>query len=656
MTNNFTSNQTGIYDWFSVPVATDSTLQASRAVRDFRNFVSQPQQIINPQTGKPWPGVVGVHMLIQNLNGGLNRVRGIARSSPIMWPYTDLDRMASGNTDVTEPGVCTLSLQTNYQTRLATANPGLITGCNVFSRGVIGAGGAANQALLKETSVTDPTLIAITYTPGSQINYLSKHIIGGATRAENLFVHRAGAAIHVLSDIVTGGPTVYGTMHANTNPSFGAITVPLTAATPGVSSIMIYANNSLYLIASTAAVGDAPTTTLTNIPNGGYIVGMDKVGSRPDRVYIVLPNQDISSGGTMLGTPGSEVKGHLISVNLEGTDPQPVKIDGMEEGVYWAVIYNKTLVVSDGLRVVQVSDTQHDLKLVEQREALVTQSAGSVTSDVQFRVGGLAVGVGALYVLEVQKNLTTPTSSFTGLNRYQPDTGSWLPINTFQNPAASLGSVSGGNTLGLGFNYTSPGSLPVSDTTGNTFFCTVANGGGGGAGTVDVFSKYLPPFGYSAFWLNRQTLGAGATTGQKFDSPSVFTSPSLLIEGLEGVPFVIEGIEELGDVSSGGTAATIQFAFGTESGQNTWTFSNNVTWTFNDIDRLQKLKHAFPGNTDAMTRLKYQITMTRGSNQYMAPNALPFIVRLLFFTDGLIRAPYEVRGPEYFAQVYGQAA
>src|SRR3990167_6080866 len=64
--------------------------------------------------------------------------------------------------------------------------------CQIFSTLIIGTGSGANVSLVQQTSSTDPTLIAIPYSPASSITCLEA--IDNASGVIKLLVGRQGAA------------------------------------------------------------------------------------------------------------------------------------------------------------------------------------------------------------------------------------------------------------------------------------------------------------------------------------------------------------------------------------------------------------------------------------------------------------------------------
>ena len=278
---------------------------------------------------------VGFEYLVEDLRGGIVLRGNISET----W-----NKVTEGGTLNTMSYRALVLPQVTTSVNTASGSAGPISHQPAFSVLAIGHGGTANAALFKGNS--DGSLTTITYTPGSVITALGDLSGLAATTNEYLGVARAGASVHVLSDLTTGGPTVAGTMHANLNPCWGFVKSPINNTTPGTNTFIFYANGGIWTLASSAAIGDAPTQVQSNVPNGGWVIGILRLLGVPTRIYMVIPK--ISSAASVIDwfngvVPRTEVK----SFNLEGTDPLPLPGNPLGEATCIAFPWREGLLLSD---------------------------------------------------------------------------------------------------------------------------------------------------------------------------------------------------------------------------------------------------------------------------------------------------------------------
>lgn len=334
------------------------------------------------------PGMYKWELIQYDFRGGLNKQTG---------DYDrDFDRLASSTIDTRFERTAVLPLLTTAAT---TPDPtGNIVGIHharVFNTLVIGMGSAANSSLFKETSKTDPTIAAISYSPSSNITCLHPININGATTAEMLLVGRTGASPQVLSD---ASGTVNATGHADFNPCWGIV-----STFTNDDLILFYADNGIYALDRTQAITAAPTLTLSNIPDGGFAIGLHTLGNTPYRCYWAFPKQD-NTTGVLAFT--AEADFDIVSTNVEGFDPVPLKFDPYLTKVTWASIYRQGIVASDGFRVIWHTGTEIiDTGIFEDPIA---------NSDVTYRIRGAWVIGGDLYA----RCATTVSTNGVGTREY----------------------------------------------------------------------------------------------------------------------------------------------------------------------------------------------------------------------------------------------
>lgn len=623
--NDFNLNN---YDWWQRPRA------EAEPEKGFRNSVS-----INMLRGVP--NVAEVSIRVQSKGGGLNRVWGNIRQPGLYLGAGDLDRVTSSSLLTSDPGIVSLPALTTTQTVGVTDSYPLCH-ANVFNTCVIANGSTANNALLKEVSSTDPSLTALTYTPGSVINHLDVGPIAGAASAEKLFVSRLSAAVEVLTD-ASSPPTSAGAMNAATSGCWGILFSPINSSSIGAKTLLIYAGRSLMTLDSTAAIGTAPTTSglPSALPNGGFPVGIGTLPGVPTSAYYWLPKQDLAystyASRTAAGTAASFVSGSLTRFNLEALDMQNVSLP-IRPVFAWQVD-EQTIWVSNGAEIWEVSDKVRSLHWATAR------SQDSNTQNTCF--GGWSVN-GVPHVLSVNDTVTA-AGGLIRVEKYVRSTNSWHQVSadvaqgsSFTLSLSDLPSWTGASQL-IQLVTAAPGALPYSSLSHNLHW--TLGTASGGAGTGQHVRQYAVPEEYPLFYTRNQTASAGATTGQQVESSGSYTSPANLIEGIEGAKLVLEEMACYGDLAAGGTDCTFQLQVAAETSTG-YGFSNNLTRTFQASARPSTYVEKFPTNRDFTTRFQYKATITRGANAYKSPNILPLQFKFLAFLDGKVRSPAEVRAEE----------
>lgn len=550
-------------------------------------FDSQIASVIT-EGGRPGGRVIGFiykwRWLHHGSPGGLEKTYGDL--------HADYDRLSSGTIDGRWPRHGFLPLLT---TSAATPDPtGSLSGLhwqNIFGTLIMGLGGGANVSLIKPTSGTDPTPAAITYTPGAVISCLGTIIIGGASAAKRLIVGRTASAAQIISD---ASGTVDATMHANTANLWGHIQTALD----GFPSLL-YTNGGLSTLAIDAATGDAPTVALSNVPNGGYALGLLARGGGSLRAYFVLP-QEQTATGILLST--SEKAGKVVHFNQEGTDPTdmtPSDFLGIAD-IKMAAIWQDGVVVSDGKRIVFNNDvSKWDMGWAREREA---------DSDYEYRCRNFYVK-GAELIVEVNKIPSTgsgASATLRWLESFDPRTHAWNPIS------GSL-TLSTSGTHGV----IGAGGGPIDTATGYLY------------GYVDGSWRYKfeAPYGINPYTMFRKTSGAGANTGQVWETSATSKTPKFAFRGLQGWPSVVSRISPLGDLAAGGAATSVKYTCG----------GVNVTFGPGTTDVMRRA--SFPNNTSFVYLQQLQIDITQGSDTRMTPNVVPVLIEGYTFVGVPPRAP-----------------
>ena len=518
----------------------------------------------------PQGDVVFWQATIEDLRGGLNLTNGRFDE--------DFDRVESGDADARFYRTLILPQLT---TNATSPDPGGTArgmhSVNFNNKLYIGIGSTANLALFSETSSSDPTIGAVTYSPSSGITALATVAAGGANAALRLAVGRNDAADPVQL-LTTAHATT--SMHANTGRCWGIIQTFINNNT-----ILIYSQGAIrYLDSTTSDVATQPTVGLSNVPNGGYALGMVKLAGAPIRPYWVWPLNENTSG--ML-VPGSETPGRLVSTNQEGTDYQYIPM-GLKY-VFSACIVNGTaLVATDKERIVYYDGktTARDLGWV---------SARTPNSDRIYECRGLVANGPEIWCRVNHKAAPSGTGNTNAWwEVYNLETGAWHQVSA----SATMSSTGSYSTLPAG-------ALPLSETTG--FIHDYSDG--------SWRRLFVPLYGYNPYNTYRQTSDAQSGSGNEYEQNARITLPKLEFPGLEGWPKYVTRIIFHGDVESGGSdsvAASVQWSAG------------NMDATFNTgFENRAQLMNVLDNN-DLFYRLQpvCNLTRTTASTRF-TPNALP---------------------------------
>lgn len=470
----------------------------------------------------------------------------------------------------------------------------------------IGRGNAANASLFRETSATDSTLTAVTFTPSGIISCLATIVIGGATAAERLAVgFQSGGGIKLV-DNVNGNVT--DTMNAATTPAWGIIQG--FDFETDKNTILIYMNGTISYLYSTSAAGAAPTSALTNVPDGGFALGLLKLNNAPIRAAWVWPFQSTSAG--MYGS-SSMTRGRVVTTNLAGFEPQDIDM-GLPKGVRCAALVGSYgIVASDGERVMYYDGRTRPRDL---RWLVGRFPASSVTT---ITVNGLFVNDSEIWV-----NAYGSSGFYSGAfwDVYDLQTDAWHRTAT--------------STFIVDDTDMPVNTQPFSPNTRKMFFGVLGSG----------HELYVAPYGQNPYWQWRHT-SDGVGSAKTFESFGYILLPAWELPGLEGAPKTVSRVTFLGDLGMSTENAAVSYYFfppgvANDAGNVPISFANVPFAAFGGQlnaarDRSQAVDW---GNNDPFYKLHMAITVGQDStNNDTTPNALPFMVEGYAFVSNLTPPP-----------------
>lgn len=552
--------------------------------------------------------MVGWELKLDDLRGGYLQVGDFARGANLY----DGDYRAFASTTLDHRWRRHLILPAKHTQQTNFTLPAASTNNAVFfaylNRALyLGRGGTAGHCLYYETSAVDPTLLETDFNPGgSYISGLYPIVIGGATQATRLMIMLNNASPVVVT--ISGTAVVTdGTMHANLAGTFGVITSPVNATTPGTGTHLIRANNKLYALAVSAAITDAPTQVLSNLYDGGYALGLMQLpkGPWPLRAYWAEAVQDnsIDANNDSVLTPSTTTPFplRLMHTNLEGGDPQWPEIEEMPF-FYFGCIWQGQHAQSNGAQVIVYDgEKARDLHIFDNRAA---------DSNYKWSVVKLGTRGRDLTAVVLRSDLTGSSLDVLTMEQYLPGLDAWLPISG----NLTLGTITYNTNLDRTPVYMSsfvtnygPG-IPISKQTG---FAHLAMNG------PKWDRLYVQPSAHNPFYQLRQT-GAAQRVAQDFESPGTATLPYFELPQLEGRWKKVDTVVFMGDVDSGGTGATVGVAINGGSAIN---FATGMTGGTNVVQT------ADTGDNGLWMQLQVAITLTRGSTTTKTPNGLPLLLR-----------------------------
>jgi len=559
--------------------------------------------------------IIGWELKIDHAAGGYMQVGDYARKPNNGLGYEgDYLRFSSSTVDtrfrrhaILPPIVS----QTTFATGTTPVNA-FVYSANIFNTLVMAQGGVANFSLFSENSTSDPTPVAKTYTPGSTITGLNSIVQGSATAAPRLLVSRSGAAPQILSDLAAT-PTVDSTMHANLAPCYGMQKSSVNATTPGTGTNVFYANNGIWTLPITSADGAAPTQVLSNLPNGGFAIGVDKLENGPyeTRMFWFLPDTSVTV--PLISVTSLGASGYILHTNVEGGDPVylfPAQF-GLTK-IIFACLWGRKLVVTDGVSVVLFDGQDYaDTHFMQGRAA---------NTDVKWRISSLAVSDRDLLAWAFQTDGTSnnnTTSQVITLEQYMPQFDSWCPVTGpwTIGSATAIGSSLQPYTNAVQANVAARPSLPYSQTTSFMHGVMTAT-----INTTMFFDRvFLAPSGQNPFLRYRQT-GATQNNAQVFASPGTLTSPYFELPDMEGRWKRADEVVFLGDADAAGAGGSVGIAL---NGGTPIPFGPGLT------SGAQVAQTSQTGDDSLWMQLQIAWTLTQGTSGSTAktPNAFPTAVR-----------------------------
>lgn len=560
-----------------------------------------------------------------DVGGGLNCVWG-----RIVPHYRGVDAGDSHKTssanglDPSFPGQLVLASKMIQRSVWASSSP--FTWQMFNNQLVIGANSTtANLSLYQEQGAGSSTLSAVTYTPANKISCLFRTFIAGV---ERLIVGMEGTAADVLSTAFAS----VATMDAATSSLWGIIRTQIGT---GVDNYLIYSGTAQSATIKTLSAGGLITAALgdalTGLNGGGYAVGLANVAITPgnlvERAVFVIPESGLS---TSMMNGGTSLRGYILHTTTDGLDPQ-VLVTRLPF-VTWCIVHEGVLFYTDGFRIMMNNGIEHDLGWVSEREP---------NSDYRWFANGLGVANGTLFTQAIRLNKTTASSSVIQYEKLETKTNNWLPISTSTGLVNATVSASdlGPNRLDRRVADYPMGPLAFSSDSFCIHHLPLSSG------AAKSFVMFVPPDGYSAFWLYRTTSGA-TYSGQSTEASGTWDSPALLMPyPLTGLPTVITDIAYMGDIAAGGAGCSVAWQQATQGSGSAYTYSTDGsgnpsgvvhTVKFSDGLRWEARHRTFgPDRWDSFTRLKLRCWITQGTST-ASPNAVPVRIRMRTFINGVV--------------------
>lgn len=386
---------------------------------------------------------------------------------------------------------------------------------------VIATGATDDVCLFKETSATDPTLVAITGAnagrPGASFTFAKRAIINNT---EVLILGRVGDEPFAMTAL---DGTLYGTTaHATFNPTWGVIPTFL-------GHNLFYSGSGIYSLSEATNWDTAPTQAPgTVMKAGGFALGLLLLGGGlgQARAYWAEPEVATTSGILAFG---SEKPFRIVSTNLEGTDKVPFQFTPDLSRLFWAVPIANGFAASDKERIVW----KDGANTIDQ-EIFVDQPADS---DKEYRASAPWV-IGETLKVRVERRKTTNGTGDTQWSIWETQ------INSLEWHQVSAWKTNSGTGS---FGVMPSGSLPWSQETHYIHHQTDGSW---------WRQEWTPP-NVNTF-TKRKTTGAANSTGSEFEASGTWTAPAWELPGLQGKTKVWAGFVTLGDIEAGGTGAYIE--------------------------------------------------------------------------------------------------
>lgn len=362
-----------------------------------------------------------------------------------------------------------------------------------FGQLVVGISALADTYLYGETSSTNPALVLKTYSKGYQmtgvanINLLGQSYLG---------VLKALHEIELLSDFGST-PTSFHSMDAATVGATAALTTPL-------GNTLIWVNGSVLDLPKGSAYNAVPNTVLSGVYGIAGLIGYGSIAGRQSRVYLMgqrtITQSPIGSG---LGLSNASLDanyavwdGQIESFDFTGNDRQVFDI-GLDR-IRGADFYREGMIAHDGStmnfrgRVARTLNIQGGRKRNSDREPVIA--------------GFFVRKRGELFL--IMNEVASPNGTGNTkmwLEAYDWDSDSCTPITKKVTISAT-----GVQT------YASARGLPISPQTG--YFHQRVGPNTGTASANGSWYRYKRPPVDQTPYDQRQTVGAGASTGSTFDN------------------------------------------------------------------------------------------------------------------------------------------
>ena len=599
-----------------IPPPTFSNPQGSASGYDF--FQSNaPYDASRPPSGRnsfqayrlqEHPNVIRWDLYIEDLSDGLDLMQ-----TRIDTGYVP-NKLADSNLEHRYPyTLCLLPLEESDTTasKLLVADENLSSAtlraddaAVIFAAG----GSTANQALFalgQNLATGAMEVTAKTYSPASVVEHIA--VIHIATVIDRMCIMRVAGAPQILSAMNNVAPTVDGTMNANLNPGYAVVRSPLNAATPGAETLLFLANSTLYSLTSTAAIGDAPTAILTNVPNGSYLIGVIAIPGSPPRIYIGWPEETLS---VSVLEQTNDNTFQIVSVNLEGTDPQRLDI-GLDFCIH-AKKYREGVIATDGQTIIWQHGLKQNLGALRERVWQSGMSGSIVTLEVvEARLLAFCAEVDSASVVQGR-----------WIEEYIPENDAWYRVSAKVDPGAGAGTTT-----------------PVLATTNNT---PVLH--------YHAMSEAIT-YHYRLFWYQREVAGWKSISilplavnpfrwqnaGESFRFfTTTGTARMPIYHFFSGFPKCVSDMWSGAELpATTNLDSSVEYEFGEEAAMSI-SFTGNPTLTFRERDRWDR-RYQVLANPHIFDRLQMQITVNQGTGANATrttPNALPFRVGGYVALDG----------------------
>lgn len=504
-------------------------------------------------------------------------------------------------------------------------------GVNFDTVFVMAGGDTANTSLFKETSNSDPTPVAVVYNPGSEINGLGTAPIGGATAALRLFILRQGASV----DVHSAAGTSLGAMNASLSPAYGMALSPVNAATPGTQTIGFLANGGLWTTPITAAIGTAPTQTLSNLPNGGTMLGFETLEKSPygNRCYMLLPEVNVAGPATRF-----TVRLRVAHVNVEFVDLEWIQTDlaYCRGGRLW----QRNLILHDYQRVVRFDgERAWDLGIFNNIAA---------NSNIKWTVVQVGGSDTSLRVLVQKYDISSYSASTLQWWEFMPQTNSWTPVSEEIVPTGFSIPIDGDAFYTVGLTTVNRGFYaPWSKQTGACYVYLEK--------TNDQSFAYqlVPPQGVNPYNTYRKTgttdyasraFTNGSQTLPRWTLPTpprtLSTSPAT------GHPLLVDEIDlRLTEPDGGGTSDAYVKVEVANQAKTSYSFptTNALKYTATAVEPILERRRTFYDVNEPMQKLQLRISTGQDTGQTnKTGNALPIVIRGHVCYDDIPRTYNEI--------------